>query len=280
MQTYLSSIAAVLYASCLFLSATPRWFISLIIVLGWAIHGTVLWMEMSSPTGIRLGFAMMLSSALWISVLAYWLENWRLPLDGLRFLVLPIAALVVVLPLFFPGQLISITDKSIWFPGHIAIALFAYSTLTIAAFHAVLMALQETHLRGHGGYGWYGGYLGAFLGRSKLLGSTLERLPALLMMERILFRLVFIGFVFLSLTMLSGVIFSEAIFGAAFKWDHKTFFTLLSWLLFAVLLAGRKWRGWRGKTALRLTLSGFTTLFFAYVGTRFVLEVILHRNFV
>ncbi len=268
MQTYLTIIAALLYASCLFLPTSPRWFPSLIIVMGWLAHGVVLWLEVSSPVGIRLGFALMLSSALWISVLAYWLENWQLPLEGLRILVLPCAAVFILLPLFFPGQLISIAGKSIWFPGHIAIALLAYSTLTIAAFHAVLMAMQETRLRSrsvHSQIGW--------------LDTALERLPALLLMERILFRLVLIGFILLSLTVLSGVVFSETIFGVAFKWDHKTFFTILSWALFGVLLGGRKWRGWRGKTALTLTLSGFGTLLLAYVGSRFVFEVILHRSF-
>jgi len=223
----------------------------------------------SSPVGIRLGFAMMLSSALWISVLAYWLENWKLPLDGLRLLLLPGAAIQVLLPLFFPGQLISIADKSVWFPWHIAIALLAYSTLTIAAFHAVLMALQEARLRNR-----------SPLFSSGWLGAVLERLPALLLMERILFRLVLIGFIFLSLTVISGLVFSRDIFGVAFKWDHKTVFTLLSWLLFGTLLGGRQWRGWRGKTALSLTLSGFATLLLAYVGSRFVLEVILHRSFI
>lgn len=267
MQTYLPIIAAVLYASCLFLSSQPRWLLSLIIVLGWAVHGTVLWLEVSSPAGIRVGFALMLSAALWISVLAYWLENWKLPLDGLRLLILPGAAVQVLLPLFFPGQLISITNKSMWFPGHMAIAVLAYSTLTIAAFHAVLMTLQEARLHGR-----------LRNNPSNWLGLALERLPALLLMERILFRLVLIGFILLSFTVLSGIIFSEDIFGVAFKWDHKIVFTLLSWLLFGVLLAGRKWRGWRGKTALSLTLSGFATLLLAYVGSRFVLEVILHRN--
>jgi ABC-type uncharacterized transport system permease subunit len=264
MQTYLSILAAVLYTSCLFLTAQPRWLISLIIVFGWAAHGTVLWLEVSSPMGIRVGFALMLSTALWISVLAYWLENWKLPLDGLRLLVLPSAAFLVLLPLFFPGQLISITGQSMWFPGHMAIAVLAYSTLTVAAFHAVLMTMQEARLRGRL--------------RSNWLGIALGRLPALLLMERILFRLVLMGFILLSLTVLSGVIFSEDIFGVAFRWSHKTIFTLLSWLLFGVLLAGRQWRGWRGKTALSLTLSGFITLLLAYVGSRFVLEVILHRG--
>jgi ABC-type uncharacterized transport system permease subunit len=266
MQFYLSIIAALLYASCLLLPAKPRWLISLFIVIGWIFHGAVLWLEMSSPTGIRLGFSLMLSSALWISVLAYWLENWKLPIDSMRILVLPSAAVLVILPLFFPGQPIAMSGKSIWFAGHIGIALLAYSTLTIAAFHAILMAMQEAQLRSRS--------------RTLLssLGKALTRLPPLLLMERILFRLVFIGFVLLSLTVLSGVIFSEAILGVAFKWDHKTIFTLLSWLLFGILLAGRVLRGWRGKTALRLTLIGFATLLLAYVGSRFVLEVILHRE--
>ena len=268
MQTYLTIAAAVLYFSCLFLPARIRWLISLIIVAGWSAHGAALWLEISSPVGIRLGFALMLSSALWISVLAYWLENWQLPLDGLRYLVLPGAATQVLLPLFFPGQFIALAGKSSLFPWHVGIALLAYSTLTIAAFHAVLMAMQQARLHNRRPFfssGW--------------LGAMLERLPALLLMERILFRLVLIGFVLLSLTVLSGLIFSKELFGVAFKWDHKTVFTMLSWLLFGALLAGRQWRGWRGRTALSLTLSGFAALLLAYVGSRFVLEVILHRSF-
>jgi ABC-type uncharacterized transport system permease subunit len=55
-------------------------------------------------------------------------------------------------------------------------------------------------------------------------------------------------------------------------------FTLISWGVFGVLLLGRRLRGWRGKTALRLTLGGFGLLLLAYVGSRFVLEVILRRG--
>src|SRR3569623_2687772 len=99
-------------------------------------------------------------------------------------------------------------------------------------------------------------------------------------MEKLLFRLIAFGGALLSLTVLSGVVFSEQLFGRPFKWEHKTVFTLLSWALFGLLLAGRKWRGWRGKTALSFTLSGFATLLLAYVGSRFVLVVVLHRGFV
>ena len=162
----------------------------------------------------------------------------------------------------------AIENRSSAFGWHVAVAVLAYSTLTIAAFHAVLMALQETRLHARtapsSGSGWIGG--------------TLDQLPALLTMEKLLFRLIGIGFVLLSLTVLSGVVFSEQLFGQAMRWDHKNVFAMLSWILFGALLAGRHWRGWRGKTALRFTLAGFATLALAYVGSRFVLEVVLHRG--
>ena len=96
-------------------------------------------------------------------------------------------------------------------------------------------------------------------------------------MEKLLFRLIAFGFTLLTLTVLSGVVFSEQLFGTPLKWDHKTIFTMLSWLLFGLLLAGRRWQGWRGRTALSFTLAGFAILLLAYVGSRFVLEVVLHR---
>jgi ABC-type uncharacterized transport system permease subunit len=171
------------------------------------------------------------------------------------------------LPALFPGSMVPMEGKSAMFSWHIAIAMLAYSTLTIAAFHAVLMALQESRLHSRpteAQNGW--------------LAAAIDRLPAVLTMEKLLFRLIAFGFALLTLTVLSGVVFSEQLFGIAFKWDHKIIFTMLSWLLFGALLAGRKWRGWRGKTALSFTLTGFATLLLAYVGSRFVLEVVLHRG--
>jgi ABC-type uncharacterized transport system permease subunit len=107
---------------------------------------------------------------------------------------------------------------------------------------------------------------------------VLDRLPPLLTMERLLFRMITIGFVLLTLTVISGIFFSEQVFGKPFRFEHKTVFTLLSWLVFGALLTGRQWRGWRGKTALSFLLTGFGTLLLAYVGSRFVLEVVLHRS--
>jgi ABC-type uncharacterized transport system permease subunit len=267
MQTYFFFLAATLYAACAFLPASRRSMIAAGTAIAWLMHGGALWADMIAPGSLRLGFAIMLSATLWISVAAYWLENRNFALDGLRVLVLPCAAFAVILPAIFPGNMVPLGGKTAAFSWHIAIAILSYSTLTIAAFHAVLMALQESklHTRPSASKGGW-------------LAAAIDRLPALLTMEKLLFRLITFGFLLLTLTVLSGVVFSEQLFGQAFKWDHKTVFTMLSWLMFGLLLAGRKWRGWRGKTALSFTLIGFATLLLAYVGSRFVLEVVLHRS--
>src|SRR6266700_2970417 len=107
---------------------------------------------------------------------------------------------------------------------------------------------------------------------------TIAALPPLLTMERLLFRIILAGFTFLTLTLATGIVFSETLFGQAMKFNHKTLFAVISWLIFAALLAARHLYGWRGRTALRWTLAGFLALLLAYVGSRFVLEVILRRG--
>src|SRR5437667_617 len=131
-----------------------------------------------------------------------------------------------------------------------------------AAILAPLMTLMERRL--HGG----------------ALAGPLAALPPLLTMERLLFQILLAGFVFLTLTLATGIAFSETLFGRAMKFDHKTVFAVASWLIFAALLAGRYLYGWRGRVALRWTLVGFVALLLAYVGSRFVLEVILRRGLV
>ena len=262
-----SLLAALCYLVSACLPSRRCAWISVGTLIGWLLHGAALRMDVIGFGALRVGFAVMLSCTLWISVAAYWLENRNFALDGLRVLVLPSAAVAVVLPLIFPGEMLPLEGRSALFPWHIAIATLAYSTLTIAAFHAILMAVQESKL-----------HTRLSSQKTNWFALAVDRLPALLTMEKLLFRLIGFGFFLLTLTVVSGVVFSEELFGMAFRWNHKNVFTILSWLLFGVLLAGRKWRGWRGRTALSFTLTGFTTLLLAYVGSRFVLEVILHRS--
>jgi ABC-type uncharacterized transport system permease subunit len=101
----------------------------------------------------------------------------------------------------------------------------------------------------------------------------------LLTLERLTFRFVGAGFVLLTATVVVAFMFTESLYGkgAAWRWDHKTVFSLLSWATFAILLLGRARFGWRGRRAVRMLYFGSGLLFLAYVGSRFVLEVVLQR---
>ena len=96
-------------------------------------------------------------------------------------------------------------------------------------------------------------------------------------MESVLFQIIGAGFIFLTLTLATGVLYSEELFGKALTFTHKTLFGFVSWVIFAALLLGRRFYGWRGRVAVRWTLAGFVALILAYIGSRFVVEIILRR---
>ncbi len=242
-----------------------------------ALHTWLLYQELLAAPGLRFGFGQALSVTLWLAVLIYWVESRYVNLEGMQALVLPVAAVCVALPAIFPGFESPPYASRPGFRAHLLLAMLAYSLFTIAALHALLMALLERQL--HGGHRDGGAAAGSVSasGGGPLVGA-LAGLPPLLTLERLLFRILAAGFVLLTLTLATGVVFSEEVFGRALRFDHKTLFAILSWLIFGGLLAGR-WRyGWRGRKALRWTLAGFAALLLAYVGSRFVLEVVLGRS--
>lgn len=224
------------------------------------LHAFALHDDLFGGGEMRFGFSAALSLMLWLAVLIYWVESFHARLEGLQPLVLPLAATCAFLPALFPGQHSITNATSAMFRGHFFIAMVAYSLFTLAALHAIIMAVVERRL--HRGE----------------LSRPLSSLPPLLTMESLLFRLIAIGFVLLTLTLASGFAFSESVFGKAVTLNHKTLFSVISWLIFAGLLFGRFAWGWRGRKALRWTLAGFAALLLAYVGSRFVLEVILGRS--
>lgn len=223
------------------------------------VHGLVLREQIFPASGMRFGFADALAMMLWLALVFYWIESFYARLEGLQTLALPLAAVCALLPVVWPGQHHAIDGDNLAFRAHFLLAMLAYSLFTLAALHALLMAAAEKRLH---------------QGR---LTRALITLPPLLTMETLLFRLITVAFVLLTATLGTGVLFSETLFGKAFPLNHKTFFALASWLLFGVLLLGRHLRGWRGRVALRWTMGGFLTLLLAYVGTRFVFEVLLGR---
>jgi ABC-type uncharacterized transport system permease subunit len=155
---------------------------------------------------------------------------------------------------------------------HLLIAMSAYGLITVAAFQALLMSALDRRLHFP---------RASVSAATKSLWSEAGRLldaqPPLLAQEQLLFRVIWVAFGALTLAVASGSLISVAASGKLLPFDHKTVFTLLSWITFGVLLIGRHLSGWRGRIALRYTLAGFAFIVLSYTGSRFVIEVILRR---
>lgn len=228
--------------------------------LAWGLHGlAVLWSLLGDTP--RFGFAPALSITAWLVLTVYAIESHMYPKLKAVWAFAGLGALAVLLALVFPGQALH-SAASPWLPLHWALGLASYGLFAAAVAHAWLMMRAEKQMRLAPG----------------LASSIPSGLP-LLTLERLTFRFVLAGFVLLTATLLAGWLFSETLYGAgkAWKWDHKTIFSVLSWCAFAVLLVGRAKFGWRGRTAVRVLYVGSGLLLLAYVGSRFVLEVILGR---
>jgi len=234
----------------------PVWqqiLLSLVLLL----HGALVYESVLGHGVITLGFGNALSTILWLTACIYWVTSQRTPLFRIQAWVTGLAAIAVLLPLVFPNAHAIPNSGALELRAHLVVSLLAYSLFAIAALHAVLMTTLEKKL--HRG--------------TVLSGGA----PPLLTLEAVLFKTLAVGFVLLTLTVFSGIMFSEALFGKPLQFTNKIVFAILSWAVFGGLLLGRYFRGWRGRIALHWTLTGFVLLVLAYVGTQFVLEVLLHR---
>lgn len=223
------------------------------------VHAAILWRLVFQAEAVNLSFAVSLS--LIGLLLAAWLSasNMLMPVPGMVSRTLPIVAVSAILPVLLPAPHWLPYSTDVIASAHLVVALLAFALFVIAAVQAAAMlALQQDLHQG--------------------LAATSGSMPPVLTLERWLFGLIAIGFVLLTATLASGVIFSESLFGKPVQFSHKTLFSGLAWLLFGVLLAGR-WRwGWRGRKALRWVVIGSLMLLIGYAGSKFVFEVLLGRH--
>jgi len=240
-------------------AASPGWE-RLALAVPLALHAELLYATIFAGGTLHLGVGDAISLIAWLTLAVYWIGDFFYPLEGLQALVIPGVALAAVLPLALPGSPAVAYTGMPAFTAHFVVAMLAYSLFTIASLHVLLMAYIERRLR------------------AGALPAPLKHLPPLLAMEQMLFRIIGAGFVLLTLALASGILFSEEVFGKPLRFNHKTVFGIASWVIFGLLLAGRALRGWRGRVATRWTLAGFLLLVLAYVGSKFVLEVILGRG--
>jgi ABC-type uncharacterized transport system permease subunit len=221
---------------------------------GFVLQGYSVYLLLHQPGGIDLSFFPVGSLVAWAVAGMVLASSLRQRLDNLFIGVFPLAAITALLAGFmdtssmpkpYAGGLIT----------HILLSLLAYSLFTIATVQAVLLSRQEAALKQHHTRG------------------LVTSLPPLQMMERLLFESLWAGFVLLSASLVSGFLFVDNLFAQHLA--HKTLLSLFAWLVYAVLLAGRHFLGWRSRTAVRWTLGGFVLLMLGFFGSKLVLELLL-----
>lgn len=216
------------------------------------LHG-----RMITPQGLRLDITNMFSlvTALMVALLLFAVLRKRV--ENLSIAILPLAAVAMLLQWLVVVPYSPIRQANLGLETHILLSVVAFSLLSIGALQAVLLAIQERQLRNHRPNGF------------------ITALPPMESMEALLFQILWIGFIVLTLALFNGLLDLKDMFAQHLV--HKTVLSLFAWLVFATLLWGR-WRyGWRGRTAIRWTLTGIISLLLAYFGSKLVLELILQR---
>ncbi len=230
------------------------------LLMGWLLHFVLLVLDISGwgqgLPGVRLGFAPVLSATVWLLLGVHAVESRFVPLPAVRMGLATAGALAVTVAALYPGEVRPFATPL--GPLHFVLGVASYGLFGAAVLHALLLGAAERRLK------------------HKTLPSTAAAPGAfgmpLMQLERLTFRFVQAGFVVLSATLLLGVMAP-----LGWRWDHKSVFSLLAWAVFAALLVGRHWRGWRGRYAMRWLYVGALLLLLAYVGSRFVFEVLLAR---
>lgn len=224
-----------------------------------ALHGGALHVALFGEPAMRFSFALAISAMFWLAAALYWVENLKARLEALQPLVLGLAGIGAAFPVLFAKTHGLAHAGNLGFRLHFSAAMLAYSLFALSVLQALFLRVAERRLH------------------HRDVSRGLAALPSILTLEAMLFRMIGLGFLLLTFAVGSGLFFSGEIYNRPLAFDHKTLFAMISWVIFAALLAGR-WRlGWRGRTAQHWLFAGFAALVLAYIGSRFVLEVILGR---
>lgn len=221
-------------------------------------HGILLKLQIMTDGGLDLSFGYAMSLVMWVITIMYLLISMLRPATIIGAIILPLDIITLIIVLFLPSNTV-IASGTPLLHLHIATAILAYSLLALAGIQALFVNSQEKALHRH---------------QAKQINL---QLPPLETMESLLFSMLLGGFILLSLTLVSGVFFTEEIFGKKLVINHHIVLSAVAWLVFGTLLFGH-WRwGWRGRNAVHWTIGGLSLLVLGYFGTKFVLEFMLSK---
>lgn len=219
-------------------------------------HGYGVYKQIVMPDGYHFAFFKISSLFFWVANFLVLLSSLRKPLHNLFLITLPISVAALLSSLYSDLDTTPVNLKlPVSVASHIMLSILAYSTMIVATGQTLLLAFQNYQLR------------------HKHPTGLVRLLPPLQTMETLLFELLWTGELLLTLVIITGAFHIEDI--AAQHLHHKIVFTIIAWLIYAILLWGRHYMGWRGNSAIRWSLAGFASLVLAYLGSKLVLEMIL-----
>ncbi len=199
------------------------------------------------PQGLNLAFSTDIALVGFMISLVVFGGSWFEPVASAGIVVFPLAALSALFERIFPGEVFLVPTRHLLLDAHVLISLIAYSMLGVAAVLAILLWVRESGVRRAG-------------------GSRTGALPPLLVLERLLFQYLVVGFALLTLALISGFAYIRMLWLMGL-WP-KAALAVLAWILFGWLLWGRHRYGWRGHTAAGWTLAAFAALALSYFGTQ------------
>jgi len=225
--------------------------VSILTIVALIAHGADITFTMKNAGGWDLSLFSTLTVASWLMAFIAFVFGSKTPKAHPGMVIYPLVALSLILKTSLPNeQATTLINPALeW---HILLSLAAYSLFTLSALQAIVLAIQEQQLR------------------QRHLAGIIRQLPPLQSMESSLFQLIMTGFIFLTMGLFTGLLFIEDIFAQHLL--HKTVLSIIAWCVFATLLWGHRQYGWRGKTAIKWTLIGFSFLVLAYFGSKLVLE--------
>jgi len=206
---------------------------------------------------LALGIGTILSLDAWAVAAIFLVASLRKPIASLGTFIMPSAAVAAIGQIFLPMHTqANPVPVDPWLVTHVVISILAYSLLSIAVAQSLVLWIQESRLR------------------HKQSAQLMQAFPPMETMESLMFEMIRVGFALLTLTLISGLFFSDQLFGTPLPFTHHSVLSLIAWLAFAILLIGRQQFGWRGRNAVRWTVAGFVLLVFAYLSAEFLLKLV------
>jgi len=228
-----------------------------ILLVGALFHGAALVMR-TADTGHLPAATIQeaLSLFAWVFVVTYLILQIRLQLRILGSFVSPLAVVFMLSSSFLPSQMMLKSEfiKSGWVIVHVASIFLANALFTLAFSLGVMYLLQERHIK------------------KKNFGFLYERLPSLERLDSIAHYCLMCGFPLMTAGLITGFAYAAVVWHSPWNWDPKEILSLVTWIIYAVLVHERLAVGWRGRRAAWLSILGFSAILLTFVGASLLLS--------